>query len=101
MTAYWNVKLFWQVRKWWLPESERQSAYSTLTNWFHVRYEEKKIYICYVLYMVCIVFVKINQTMFYRKTFLYEDVWKDGKDPKEKEIRLYIKVFAYSTALSG
>lgn len=22
-------------------------------------------------------------------------------DPKEKEIRLYIKVFAYSTALSG
>ena len=40
---------------------------------------KKKIYICYVLYMVCIVFVKINQTMFYRKTFLYEDVWKDRK----------------------
>lgn len=35
---------------------------------------KKKIYICYVLYMVCIVFVKMNQTMFYRKTFLYEDV---------------------------
>lgn len=62
---------------------------------------KKKIYICYVLYMVCIVFVKINQTMFYRKTFLYEDVWKDGRDPTEKEIRLYIKIFAYSTALSG
>lgn len=96
------TKLFWHVRKWWLPESERQSAYSTLTNWFHVRYEDKKIiYICYVLYMVCIVFVKMNQTMFYRKTFLYEDVWKKREDPKEKEIRFYIKVFAYSTALSG
>lgn len=43
-------------------------------NWFRVRYEEKKIYICYVLYMVCIVFVKMTQTMFYRNTFLYEDV---------------------------
>lgn len=48
--------------------------------------------------MVCIVFVKINQTMFYRKDedVLYE---KTGMDPNE--IRLYIKVFAYSTALSG
>jgi len=77
-----DYETFRQVRKWWLPESEHQSAYSTITNWFRVRYEEKKIYICYVLYMVCIVFVKINQTMFYRKTFSYEYVWKDGKNPK-------------------
>lgn len=77
---------FWQVRKWWLPGSERQSAYSTLTNWFHVRYEEKKFYICYVLYMVCIVFVKINQTMFYRKTFFCEDVWKDRRIPRKKKL---------------
>lgn len=33
------------------------------TNWFIVRYEEK-LYICYVLYMVCTVFVKNNQTCF-------------------------------------
>lgn len=39
--------------------------------------------------------------MFYRNKFLWEDVWKEGRDPYEKEIRLYIKVFAYSTALSG
>lgn len=33
--------------------------------------------------------------------FLYEGVRRDGNNPEEKEIRFYIKVFAYSTALSG
>lgn len=65
MSAYWNLKLFWQARKWWLPGSERQSAYSTLTNWFHVRYEGKKnLYLLYTVYgMYCICKDKSNRVL--------------------------------------
>ena len=55
--------------------------------WIHVRYgDTKKIYICYVLYMVCIVFVKMNQTMFYRKmVYVKEGVReKVAEFPREK-----------------
>lgn len=38
--------------------------------------------------------------MFYRKPSCIRMYEKEGKIPL-KEIRLYIKVFAYSTALSG
>lgn len=52
MTAEWNVffdKLDSDCLK--VRKKVRQSARSTLQNWFNVRYKEK-LYICYVLYTV-------------------------------------------------
>ncbi len=66
MSAYWNLKPFWRARKWWLPESEHQSAYSTLTNWFHVRYKggKKNLYLLYTVYgMYCICKDKSNRVL--------------------------------------
>lgn len=67
-------------------ESESQSAHFNELVSCKIRGEKKKkIYICYVLYMVCIVFVKMNRAVFYRTTLLYEDIWKYGTDPKEEK----------------
>lgn len=63
MSALRNLQTLW-VRKWRLPESERRSAYSTLTNWFHVRYEgeKKNLYLlCTVHGMYCICKDKSNR----------------------------------------
>lgn len=102
-------KTVWQAAgSWW--ELKRAHTFNQLVS-CKIWGGTKKIYICYVLYMVCIVFVKMktkkeNRPVFFRTMLLFEDVWKmkkiRGRIPRRKKIRLYSirkKVFAYSTAL--
>lgn len=67
---------------------KRKSAYSTLTNWFPCKIQgRKKIYICYVLYMVCIVFVKINQNRVLQEDVLVRGCMKRrGRIPRKKKL---------------
>lgn len=79
-----DSKTFWPIRKWWLLESERQSAYSTLTNWLHVRYRGDNLYLlCNVHGVYCICKDKSNHVL---HKDLLEDVWKKkykkGRYPK-------------------
>ena len=81
----------------------RHGAHSTLTKLVSCEIQggKKNLYLlCTVHGVYCICKEKSNHVL--QEDLLVRGCMKKNrKDPMLKEIRLYIKVFAYSTALSG